>query len=80
MSELSERLKQRFRRKSRIKAFLFDNDKVAEGYAKGKYEGRDLHLLMRGMFYYDISKRQGYIKFSSAEGKPWDEVTVKLSR
>jgi hypothetical protein len=78
MSELAEKLKQKFKRKSRIKAFLFDNDKIAEGYAKGKYEGRDLHLLMRGMFYFDAKKKQGYIKFSSEEGKPWDEITITL--
>jgi len=76
MSKLAEELTKVSYKKKRAKIFLFDNDDLASGYARGKYEWRDLPLLIRGMFYYDAVEQQCYLKYSTAKGKPWDEVTI----
>ena len=75
---LGSRLEKRFRRRSRVKAFLFDNPKWAEAHARFKAELRDLDRHIRGVYYVDRRKCEEYVKFSSSKSKPWDEMTVVL--
>jgi len=75
---LASLLEKRFRRRSRVKAFLFDNPNWAEAHARFKAELRDLERHIRGMYYLDRRKCEEYVKFSSSKDKPWNETTIVL--
>ncbi len=78
MLRLGTQLEKRFRRRSKVKAFLFDNARWAEAHASFKAELRDLERHIRGMYYVDRRKCEEYVKFSSSKGEPWDEMTLLL--
>lgn len=73
LKALNRRLK-----KNRVKAFLFEDVVVARNFAEGKIRINDISLYIRGLYLYDADQKKEYIKFSSENGKPWDEITIDI--
>jgi hypothetical protein len=80
MSSLNIELSQRYRRIRRMKAFLFDDPKLAEAHAAFRVELRSLEQNMRGLYYRDKYRDEAYIKYSSGEGKRWDEIRIDFGK
>ena len=80
MSYLYKELSQRYGRIRRMKAFLFDDPKLAEAHAAFRVELRSLEQNMRGIYYRDKYRGEAYIKYSSEKGKRWDEITIDFGK
>jgi hypothetical protein len=80
MSRLYRGLSGRYKRARRLKAFLFDDPRLAEAHAAFRAELRSLDQNMRGVYYLDRPRREAYIKYSSGAGKRWDEITIDFRK
>ena len=78
MLALSKELGRKYRHEPRVHFYLFDDAVLARGHATGSFEMRDLPRNMRGQYFFDKPGDAEHIKFSTAKGRPWDELTVTL--
>lgn len=77
--QIAKSLNKNFEIKKRVKVFLFDDAKIAKSFSEGKFHPQDLTSLIRGMYFLDKGKSIEYIKLSSEQGKPWDEITIQIN-
>lgn len=79
MTSIAKSLRRRYRSKSEVMAFLYNDLDNANALIKGRPEPQSLSRYAKGMYF--LSKKEEYIKFSTAGGPPftWD-VTIDLKR
>jgi hypothetical protein len=79
MTELARLLNERFKRKDKVKAILFDDHVLAKNYASGTFDPTAMEDFVRGLYVLDRNKTEEYIQFSSGRNKPMNEITINLS-
>lgn len=78
MIALARQLNRQFCKEKRFGVIVFD-DYVAARYVTYLSITKDLEKAQRGFYHIDRKKRSEYIQFSSARGKPLDEIRIDLS-
>ena|SRR2546429_8986317 len=77
MIALARQLKKDFCKEIRFGVIIFD-DYMAARYVTYLSITKDLEKAQRGFYHIDRKKRSEYIQFSTARGKPLDEVRINL--
>jgi len=76
MLALANRLNQDFCYEKRLTAVIVDDDYAARHPMRNTKVYRDAE---RGRYHLNRDSREQYIKFSTARGKPWNEVVIDLN-